>query len=480
MSDKDKDELDGSDWLSSQFDTDATPTQPEPPAAPVPPVPPAPPVPPVRPTVPVPPPAPVPPVLPPVAPPVAPTVTPPPVAPSPAAPSAGAPFQWGLTPGDTVPAPAAPVPPATPEPPVAPAPPAAPQPPVAPVPPVSPPILPDPPVIPQPTLPSYLPPAETPAPPVPPQEPGIPAPPPPTQAFPVDATQAFPVDPPTQAFPGQDMEPRPWDPWQAQPVDSSLDGVTEVIEAEIVGLEPPVGESNPTPTPSSMDDLFGESSFQEYDSDQLFSGPPPAPPQGPKPPKGQRAPISKTQKILIGVALGLVAILALLALFLVGQRLASTAPAPAVTTSPSPTPSATATAGPLPVGPVAPGEYQWNELLGGECLSPYESAWQDRYTVVDCTTPHPAQMVYRGTFPDDSTVAYPGVEELTKRINLLCTAPTVINYQIAGTAADIQVTASFAATAEDWDAGDRTFYCFVSRASGENLTASVAQPQVAQ
>lgn len=467
MSERDKDELDGSDWLSSQFDTDATPVQSEPPAAPVPPVPPTPPVPPAPPAAPVPPVVPEPPVAPP-APPVLPPVAPL-VAPSPSAPSAGAPFQWGLTPGDAVPAPptpAAPEPPAPPVPPVIPS-----APPAAPVPPVAPPVLPDPPVIPQPTLPSY-------SPPVAPPEPSIPPPPPPTQAFPTEPpTQAFPVDAPTQAFPGQEMEQRPWDPWQAQPVDSSLEGVTEVIEAEIVGLEPPAGESNPTPTPSSIDDLFGDSQFREYDGDQVFSGPPPTPPQPPgeKPPKRERAPISTTQKILIGVALGLVAVLALVALFLVGQRLASTAPAPAVTASPSPTP--TATAGPLPVGPVAPGEYQWDELLGGECLDPYESAWQDRYTVVDCATPHTAQMVYRGTFPDDATVAYPGVEELTKRINLLCTAPTVINYQIAGTAADIQVTASFAATAAEWDDGDRTFYCFVSRASGESLTASVAQPQ---
>jgi hypothetical protein len=88
-------------------------------------------------------------------------------------------------------------------------------------------------------------------------------------------------------------------------------------------------------------------------------------------------------------------------------------------------------------------------------------------------------MVYRGLFADAADVAYPGVEELQKRINLLCTAPTVINYQVAGTAQDIQVTASFAADAADWDAGNRTYFCFVSRASGENLAASIALPQPA-
>ena len=182
------------------------------------------------------------------------------------------------------------------------------------------------------------------------------------------------------------------------------------------------------------------------------------------------------QKILLWIAGGLVAVLALIALFLLGSRLASTTgPAPALSPSPSATPTAMPTA--LPAGPLPPGEYQWDELLGGECLDPFESAWQDRYTVVDCAVPHPAQMVFRGQFPDAPDAAYPGVDELNKRINLLCTAPTVINYQVAGTAQDIQVAASFAATAEQWDAGDRTFFCFANRASGESLTASIAVPQ---
>jgi hypothetical protein len=482
------DDLDPSDWLASQFGDDS-----KPPTAPVPPVPP------VVPPAPVPPaPAPtaVPPAVPPVPPVVVPPLSAPPVVPPAAAPpvappAGGAPFQWGLTPGAEVPVvPAAP-PPAAPEPPsAAPAqePPAAPEPPVAPQPPIvpgppapapaAPPILPDPPVIPQPTLPPYEPPAPTPSADAP------------TRAFSLDdATQVFPapsaVGAPVGEPQGQELEQRPWDPWQAQPVDASLDGVTEVIEAEIVGLESPEGESNPTPAPSSIDDLFGDSQFRDYEGEPLLSGPPGGPPggppagppppteQGPKPP---RAPIPRVQKILMWIAGGLVAVLALIALFLLGSRLASTTgPAPALSPSPSATPTAMPTA--LPAGPLPPGEYQWDELLGGECLDPFESAWQDRYTVVDCAVPHPAQMVFRGQFPDAPDAAYPGVDELNKRIDLLCTAPTVINYQVAGTAQDIQVAASFAATAEQWDAGDRTFFCFANRASGESLTASIAVPQ---
>lgn len=485
MSDQDKDPLDPADWLASQFDTDAVPQQPATPAQPVPPTAPAQPFPPQA----------APPLVPPQQPafpaqaqaPVPPAV---PQQPGPAAPAAssqptgptedlGSPFPWSLAPGDEVPPPVIPgtPAPATPAPTAAPAPAAA-VPPAPAVPPAAP-VIPPPPVIQLPTIPAYEPPTQllpeptsaaafTPAPPIPAET----TQPEPTLLLPQQGAPepSIPQQPAPPAFPGQEVEERPWDPWQAQPVDSSLEGLDDVIEAEIVGLEPPVDESNPTPHPSTTGDQFSAGDV-----------PPPSRPRG-KAARGERAPLPRTQKILIGVALGLVAVLALVALFLVGQRLASTAPAPVATPTATaePTAAPTATAGPLPPGPLAPGDYRWDELLGGECLGEYESAWQERYTVVDCTIPHPAQMVFRGTFTDDAAAAYPGVEELSSRINLLCTAPSVINYQIAGTASDIQVTASFAATAADWDAGDRTYYCFVNRASGEPLTASVAQPQPEQ
>ena len=297
---------------------------------------------------------------------------------------------------------------------------------------------------------------------------------PPTEAIPS-------TDAPTQAFTpvtpaGQDLEPKSWEPWHAEPVDASLDGVNDVVEAEIIGLDAPEGESNPQ---SPIDDLFGDTKFQDYEGEPLITGPPPSDPQSPAAPAA-RAPMPRGVKILLWVAGGLVALLALLALFMLGQRLASApAPAPSPTATTSSTPTATPSPVALPAGPVAPGEYAWDELLGGECLAPYESAWQERYTVVDCGTPHPAQMVFRGQFDDAADAPYPGFDELGKRIGLLCTAPTVINYQVAGTAQDIQVAASFAVDAADWDGGNRTYFCFANRASGAELTASIAQPQPA-
>ena len=180
------------------------------------------------------------------------------------------------------------------------------------------------------------------------------------------------------------------------------------------------------------------------------------------------------------VAGALLAVLALVALFLAGTRIAGS-----LGQSPDATPSATPTAAPTPeaapgtpIVPAAPGEHRWDELVGGECLEPYESPWQDEYTVVACTEPHAAQMVARGQFAEIEGQAYPGLEELASRINLLCSAPAVLDYAVAGTVNDLQVAASFAADAEEWDAGNRSYSCFVSRASGEPLTASVGVPQV--
>lgn len=100
------------------------------------------------------------------------------------------------------------------------------------------------------------------------------------------------------------------------------------------------------------------------------------------------------------------------------------------------------------------------ELTGGECLDPFESAWQDRYSVVDCGQPHPGQLLVRAEFDDAPDAPWPGVDRLQSRMNLLCTAPTVLD--VGATPADAQVVASYPVTEGEWAAGDRTYYCFVT------------------
>ena len=278
-------------------------------------------------------------------------------------------------------------------------------------------------------------------------------------------------------------------PWEQPPAfDSALDGATEVLGAESVGMDAPVGESAPT---SAIDSLFSDEKFHEYSdapvpvvipvtSHELVTIAPPAPPRPPKA-KQPHGPMAKSQKTLVWIAGGLVAALVLVGLFFVGRNL----PAPAPVAESTPTPSATPTPTAAPVapvapavvlGPVAPGAHEWKQLLGTECLEPFVSAWETDYTVVDCATPHGGQLVYRGRFDDSAVDAYPGVEALQARMNLLCSSPENIDYAAASQFDDIQISSSFAGTEADWTSGNRNYFCFVNRSSGEPLTGSVAMP----
>jgi len=319
--------------------------------------------------------------------------------------------------------------------------------------------------------------------------------------------------PPTQAYPPQGFPAAQPPAVQQPPAQQGWDQPTQAMGR----IEPePTQAFTPEPTQalvpaalrfpseeptSAIDSLFGDDAFREYD-DGLGPDPSNAPfanrgkskelvaldgGDGTPPPPRHLGPL---QKGLIGVGAGLLGIIVLIALFLLGTRLPDLlGPAPAVAT-PTPTPTPTITA--LPIGPVPAGEtYDWDELLGGECLDPYVDAWEEEYTVVDCTEPHAGQMVYRAWFPNpdadplDPTIPttvrpgssdFPGVEELQAQISLLCSAPGVVDLAAAGVYADAQIQGAYPATEEQWDA-DPSYYCFVSRSSGEPLTGSVAVPR---
>ena len=421
--------FDPNDWFASQFGQDAPkPATPpvQPPAAPA-----APPLTPAESAVP--PPAPVEP------------ASAAPVDPAPSTAPLGK-FAWELDePLPPAVAPAAPVMPT--------APPAAPVPPAAPTPP---PLTEPPAALPAPSLPPFVQPGSAPA-----------------------AASINPLDQPTQAM-DADQFGRDLAEFEPPPVDSSLQGATAVMGAHELGTPEPESEGL---AHSPLDDLFGDTQFRDYEGEPLITVPSvrqaaPLVDAGTPPPPGGGIP--RSQKTLMWIAGALVGILALVALFLVGTRIANSfGPAPAISADPTPSVSAPVA---LPVGtpivPLTPGTYRWSELQGGECLEPYESPWQDEYTVVDCTQPHAAQLVARGLFVEVAGQAYPGFEELGSRINLLCSAPTVIDYAVAGTINDVQVAASFAADVDEWDAGNHGYACFVSRAGGEPLTASVGVPQV--
>jgi len=291
------------------------------------------------------------------------------------------------------------------------------------------------------------------------------------------------AEPPTMALPWEG----PATELFAPPVASA--SVAEPATELLGGFGPGAADAAAT---SSVDALFGESQFREYQTGSLAV----AKPASERTPRALRAPIPRSQKALFWIAGSLAALLVLVGLFFLGTKLPRPSSAPAAATTPTasakPSPSPTPTV--LPVGPLAVGSYKWDRLLGGECLGPFTSPWAEKFTVVDCGAPHPAQMVARGVFAETPPAAtdpsaqatpavggpasaYPGAEALQAQINLLCTTPGVIDFAAAGAYSDIQILGSYPVTAKQWADGERSYFCFVTRSSGEPITGSVAVPK---
>jgi hypothetical protein len=52
----------------------------------------------------------------------------------------------------------------------------------------------------------------------------------------------------------------------------------------------------------------------------------------------------------------------------------------------------------------------------------------------------------------------------------------VLNLDAAGQYDDAQIQGSYPVTAKQWQDGQRSYYCFVSRSSGQPITGSLAGP----
>ncbi|WP_445444785.1 septum formation family protein [Clavibacter sp. km3a] len=201
----------------------------------------------------------------------------------------------------------------------------------------------------------------------------------------------------------------------------------------------------------------------------------PGPPAPPRSASGTRGP--RRTGLWVGGAILLV--LLLVGLFYLGQRLTSSAapdaaPAATATAEASPTPSPTPTD---PVqGPAAAGPQAWDALLGGECIDPYTTPWEEEFTVVDCGSEHHAQMVARVALPQTGD-AFPGEDVVRDSADELCIADTVIDYGAARAYEDVQYQSAYPITQDEWAAGDRDAYCFVSRAGGGTFTGSIGKPQ---
>lgn len=173
-------------------------------------------------------------------------------------------------------------------------------------------------------------------------------------------------------------------------------------------------------------------------------------------------------KLLTWVAGGLALVVLVVAVVTFGMRFL--APSDAGTAAPVASEEPVA----APTAPQPAGVHSWQALFGTECLEPFEDAWADEFTVVDCATPHTAQLAYRGTFAGDEAAEFPGEEALAAQSQELCAAEGIIDPATAAGVGELQMLTSFPVTAEQWDAGQRSYYCFVEQVSGEPLTVSLA------
>jgi hypothetical protein len=441
----DKDDLEASDWLSSQFAaTEQVPKQPA--GQPVAPPQTAAPVFGTSPAQIVPTPSAPPPATAPAGPPLAGHAAPPPLAPTtPAAATPSAPppaqnsaggFNWGLRPGGAADADSPSVAP----------PQAAAPPPLVPPPLVQPPLV-QPPAS-EPTTP-YVPPAPEPTQPLSWGE--------------FAATQNPPTPPP--AADGQPTQAYTVQPWDSTPSAS--------LPAAAVAHDD-YHDQHHEPT-SAIDSLFGDHQFQDYEEVGVLKTVQTPPITGSRASAREpRAPLATSQKALMGVAVGLIGVLMLIGLFFIGEHLGA---ASAATPSSSTTPGSTTT--PTPAGsggPASPGVQQWSALQGGECIQPFSSAWAVTFTVVTCSDNHDAQMVFKGKLSDADNTGYPTTSQLQTELTALCSAPTAINYTAAASVTDLQVSFSYPPSASRWIAGDRTYYCFVDRASGGALPGDLSVP----
>jgi len=140
----------------------------------------------------------------------------------------------------------------------------------------------------------------------------------------------------------------------------------------------------------------------------------------------------------------------------------------------APVPTETAPPGP-PTAMQPPGDYPFGQLFGGECLNPFVDPWAETFTVVDCATPHAAQLVYAGDLAVDGTYpSYPGDSRIGKAALAGCSREGVLDLSAAKKITDLQISTSYPASSLAWDSGDTRYFCFASRTGGDPIETSIA------
>jgi hypothetical protein len=144
-----------------------------------------------------------------------------------------------------------------------------------------------------------------------------------------------------------------------------------------------------------------------------------------------------------------------------GQGTAMTSiPEPMRSATPQPTPSGGTTE------PVS-------ALATGDCLQTYGSPWASAYPVIGCDSPHIAQVLSVGTLPEGSDAVFPGAKAVASETFGLCSNHDLIDWNwVAVWNEDVLIDLRYPNTSAEWDAGQRSYYCFVYTYSHHELTGS--------
>jgi HAE1 family hydrophobic/amphiphilic exporter-1 len=139
----------------------------------------------------------------------------------------------------------------------------------------------------------------------------------------------------------------------------------------------------------------------------------------------------------------------------------------------------TATTPTISVNPRSAGTWSWDELNGGECIEPYTDADQDSYTVVDCDTPHSAQLVRVGDLRKDAGIPiYPGDSAIGPVATGECFSSGIIKAAAYATYPSLITDVHYPTSQTQWNKGDTFYYCFAHTFPIADITGSVAGKKV--
>lgn len=138
----------------------------------------------------------------------------------------------------------------------------------------------------------------------------------------------------------------------------------------------------------------------------------------------------------------------------------STAP----TLTPSQTPSPT---------PTYPQSKVWTSLVNRDCLANLQNAWQSRYEVVDCDSPHRAQVVVSSVLPNTAT--FPGQLALAHTVAKLCDVRKIVDSGRFSNLSQLTVVWNYPVTHDQW-LSTPIYQCIVVAPGNSQLTESVFAP----